>query len=74
MDDTLNKIVEVSRGGSRAELASELLKRLSKQLPEVKYLPDEKYLGYFQAVQDMSKMITQAVEDLDKRDKIVDKF
>ena len=74
MDDTLNKIAEVARSGGRVKLASELLKQLSKQLPEVRYLPDEQYLGYYQAIKDVTKMITQTVEDLEKRDKIIDKF
>ena len=74
MSDTLNKIAEVARGGGRVQLASALMKQLSAMIPEVKYLSDEKYLGYYQAIQDVTKMITQTVEDLDKRDKIVDKF
>ena len=77
MSDTLNKIAEVARSGGRAQLASELLKQLSAMIPEVRYLSDEKYLGYYQAIQDVTKMITQTVEDLDnldKRDNIVDKF
>lgn len=77
MSDTLNKIAEVARSGGRAQLASELLKQLSAMIPEVRYLSDEKYLGYYQAIRDVTKMITQTVEDLDnldKRDNIVDKF
>lgn len=77
MSDTLNKIAEVARSGGRAQLASELLKQLSAMIPEVRYLSDEKYLGYYQAIQDVTKMITQTVEDLDnldKRDNIIDKF
>jgi len=77
MSDTLNKIAEVARSGGRAQLASELLKQLNEQVTGVKYLPDEKYLGYYQAIRDVTKMITQTVEDLDnldKRNNIVDKF
>ena len=77
MSDTLKEIAKVARSGGRVQLASELLKQLSAMIPEVKSLPDEKYLGYYQAIQDVTKMITQTVEDLDnleKRDNIIDKF
>ena len=77
MSDTLKEIAKVARSGGRVQLASELMKQLSAMIPEVRYLSDEKYLGYYQAIQDVTKMITQTIEDLDnleKRDNIIDKF